>query len=70
MPRDFNPFDVHEEFSERDEPNDVRCNRCGQGGLHWRRVTAADGRSEKSVLFTDSMSRHICKPSADDFDTL
>ena len=48
----------------------VTCLRCGQSGLHWRMVTQADGRSEKPVLFDDSMHRHVCKPAPDDFEVI
>lgn len=58
-----------EEADERREPElpSTSCRRCGQGGLHWRQVTSADGRSEINRLFDEKIRRHVCAPSADDF---
>lgn len=67
MPRYPDAYDMGE-AAERAEPEDVTCNRCGEDGLHWERVTAADGRSERSVLFDESMRPHVCKPNPHDFD--
>jgi hypothetical protein len=68
------PYIDHEEapdFAEDDDDDEqgVTCNRCGAEGLYWQRVTQPDGRSEKPVLFEDGR-RHVCKPSADDFEDL
>lgn len=73
MPRYLDDNDTeYDRDAERlaDEPDELTCNSCGQGGLHWRRVTLADGRSEVSRLFDDQMRRHVCKPSPDDFDVI
>jgi hypothetical protein len=69
MPRHLDAYDM-DDAAERAEPQDVTCNRCQEDGLHWQRVTAADGRSERSVLCDDRMRPHVCKPSADDFDAI
>jgi hypothetical protein len=47
----------------------VTCLRCGEEDLYWQRVTQADGRSDKSVLFENG-KRHVCKPSAEDFEVV
>jgi hypothetical protein len=60
-------FDM-DDAQDRAEPEDVTCNRCGDDGLHWQRVTAPDGRSERSVLFASDMRPHVCKPNPRDFD--
>lgn len=57
-------------FAEDGEPAEVKCNRCGAEGLFWEMVTAPDGCSEKPVLFEQGMRRHVCKPSADDFEVV
>ena len=68
--REPNTLDRHhaDEFPENEDG--VTCLRCQTQGLHWRMVAQADGRSDKPVLFDDSMHRHVCKPSADDFEAL
>jgi len=56
--------------SELGDADDIRCRRCGTEGLYWQRVTQADGRGEKSVLFDSSTKRrHVCDdtPSTDAF---
>lgn len=66
------PYLDHEEFPDFDQDDDpgVTCLRCGEEELHWERVTSPDGRSEKPVLFDADMRRHVCKPSANDFEVL
>ena len=41
---------------------EVECNRCGQDGVYWSMT--ADGWR----LFNEDGERHICEPSADDFE--
>lgn len=53
-----NPFGVYRSTYEVE----VECNRCGQDGLYWEET--ADGWR----LFNEDGERHICKPSADDFE--
>jgi hypothetical protein len=53
------------------DPPPVTCYLCGVADLHWRSVTQADGRGEKSVLFTERGRKHVCPPpNADDFGTV
>jgi hypothetical protein len=48
----------------------VTCRRCGEGKLHWRHVTSADGRREVPTLMDDNMRKHVCRASGDDFEEL
>ena len=56
-----------DDFPENEDG--VTCLRCNTPGLYWQRVTQADGRSEKPVLFEDDKP-HVCKPNPDDFEDL
>ena len=70
MTRHYNPAKQIFE-SEDDDPEDrITCTYCGTGGLHWKRVTSADGMSEKPTLFDSRNRRHVCTPNADDFSEL
>lgn len=64
MPR---PPRMRDDFPENEDG--VTCLRCKEPGLYWQMVTQSDGRSEKPVLFKDG-HRHVCRPSADDFEDL
>lgn len=68
-PDAFDMDDAHD-MGYDPEPAEVTCRRCGQKGLHWRNVTSADGRREKSYLFDDKIRKHVCQPSADDFEVV
>lgn len=70
MARIPDAFDYDDAMEQGADPQPVTCRRCGAGGLHWQRVTRADGRSEVSRLFDDRMRPHVCKPSVDDFDVI
>lgn len=63
-------LDMEEADERADEHPGVTCSRCGEADLHWQMVTAPDGRSERPVLFNERMQRHVCRPSADDFEAL
>jgi hypothetical protein len=65
VPDAFDRNDAH----ELDDADGIRCRRCGTEGLYWQRVTQADGRTEKSVLFdSHTKRRHECPaPGADAF---
>lgn len=51
-------------------PRSNSCHRCSASGLHWQKVVAHDGRSETPTLFDASGRRHVCTPSADDFEVV
>lgn len=61
-------FDFPED--DDDDAHSVTCDRCGVEDLHWESVTSPDGRSERFVLFDDNLRKHVCAPSADDFEVV
>jgi len=67
------PYIDHEEtpdFAEDEDDQGVTCRHCQQDGLYWQKVWDAGGK-EKPVLFDSTNDRrHVCKPSADDFEVL
>ena len=67
--------DTFDRYDAEDSPDEdgITCRRCGATGLYWQRVTQADGRGEKSVLFSETTHRrHVCNAAngADAFDTV
>jgi hypothetical protein len=60
--------DYDPDYAELGEEDDIVCKRCGAAGLYWQRVTQADGRGERSVLFdARSKRQHKCEIGADAF---
>lgn len=58
-------------FLEEDGDDTLKCRRCGKDGLYWMRVTQADGRTEKSLLFDmHTKRRHLCEPNDDAFEVV
>lgn len=64
---EIDPYDE----TELDDEDGVVCRRCSKANLYWQKVYAADGRSERSVLFDSADNRlHVCAPSAEDFEVV
>ena len=63
-------YDFEPDPFEDEEDRVITCKHCGATDLHWLQVVQPDGRSEKPVLFNQRGMRHICQPSADDFQVI
>lgn len=63
-------FDNHDD-TDQDDSDTLACRRCGAVGLYWMRVTQADGRSDKHLLFEErTKRRHVCEPNDDAFEVV
>lgn len=51
-------------FGGLDESKEVRCKHCRERDLYWTNING------KPVLVDENRQRHVCKPSADDFEMI